>query len=79
MHNRMGPSTSRTSGRPLPAPSPAPPARTTYRSSSCAIGTHPECAQSSPATAPVGVPVIYEACDCSCHVPDAAPAPRQVD
>ncbi len=75
MHNRMGPSTARTSGRYLPAPPPA----TAYRSSSCAIGTHPECAQSSPATAPVGVPVIYEACDCSCHTPDAAPAPRQVN
>ncbi|KOU84763.1 hypothetical protein ADK93_24420 [Streptomyces sp. XY58] len=71
----MGPTTARTSGRHHPTT----PARTTYRSSSCAIGTHPECAESSPATAPVGVPVIYEACDCACHVPDAAPAPRQVN
>lgn len=76
MHNRMSPTTARTSGRHLPAP---PPKRTTYRSSSCAIGTHPECAESSPATAPVGVPVIYEACDCSCHASDPGPTPRQVN
>ncbi len=43
-----------------------------YRSSSCRIGTHGECAQSSPATAPIGVPVVYEACDCSCHTADLA-------
>ncbi|CAM5275586.1 hypothetical protein [Streptomyces avidinii] len=79
MHNRMGPTTSRTSGRHHPTPQPAAQAMTAYRSSSCAIGAHPECAQSSPATAPVGVPVIYEACDCSCHAPDAAPAPQQVN
>ncbi|AQT72505.1 hypothetical protein B1K54_13205 [Streptomyces sp. fd1-xmd] len=75
----MGPTTARTSGRHLPAPPPAPPTSAAYRSSSCAIGTHSECAQSSPSTAPVGVPVIYEACDCSCHAPDAAPTPRQVN
>lgn len=79
MHNRMGPTIARTSGRHLPTPPPAPPARTTYRSSSCVIGTHPECAESSPATAPVGVPVFYEACDCSCHAPETAPTPRQVN
>lgn len=78
MHNRMGPTTARTSNRHLPAPPPAPHARTTYRSSSCAIGTHPECAESSPATAPVGVPVTYEACDCSCHVQNTPTSPRQV-
>ncbi|WGD42001.1 hypothetical protein [Streptomyces cathayae] len=38
-----------------------------YRSSSCHIGTHHACAESSPATAPVDVPVIYESCDCPCH------------
>ncbi|MCX4801830.1 hypothetical protein OG594_09245 [Streptomyces sp. NBC_01214] len=43
------------------------------------IGTHPKCALSSPATAPVGVPVIYEACDCYCHTPGAAPTLRQVN
>ncbi len=40
---------------------------TPYRSSACRIGTHRECAHSSPAAAPVGIPVIYEACDCPCH------------
>lgn len=76
MHNRMGPISTRTSGRHLPTP---PPATTAYRSSSCAIGTHSECAQSSPATAPIGVPVIYEGCDCPCHVPAAAPSRRGVN
>jgi hypothetical protein len=38
-----------------------------YQSSSCRIGTHCECAQSSPAAAPIGVPVFYEACSCACH------------
>jgi hypothetical protein len=38
-----------------------------YRSTACRIGTHRECAVSSPALAPVDIPVIYEACDCSCH------------
>jgi hypothetical protein len=42
-----------------------------YRSTACRIGTHPACAEASPASAPVGVPLIYEACDCPCHsVPD---------
>lgn len=51
---------------------------TPYLSSSCVIGTHRECAQSSPATAPVGVPVIYEACVCSCHPADGQSEPRRV-
>lgn len=38
-----------------------------YQSSSCLIGRHCECAHASPATAPIGVPVVYEACSCSCH------------
>ncbi|BCL30929.1 hypothetical protein GCM10017557_57880 [Streptomyces aurantiacus] len=42
-----------------------------YRSIACRIGTHHACAESSPASAPIDVPVIYEACDCLCHpVPD---------
>lgn len=79
MHNRMGPASACTGGRHLPAPLLATQTRTAYRSSSCVIGTHPECAQSSPATAPVGVPVIYEACDCFCHTSDEASEPRQVN
>ncbi|MEU4277631.1 hypothetical protein AB0F57_22360 [Streptomyces tanashiensis] len=51
-----------------------PPKSTPYRSTSCRIGTHHECAHSAPATAPVDVPVIYEACACSCHAPAAQPA-----
>lgn len=38
-----------------------------YRSTACRIGTHPACTESSPASAPVDLPVIYEACDCPCH------------
>lgn len=42
-----------------------------YRSTVCSVGTHHECAESSPALAPIDVPLIYEACDCPCHsVPD---------
>lgn len=48
-----------------------------YRSASCQIGTHRACAESSPATAPVDVPVIYEACDCSCHTIANRPAPME--
>lgn len=78
MLNRMVPTTARTSGRPLRPALPPGADPTPYRSSSCTIGTHHECAQSSPATAPVGVPVIYEACDCPCHTPTDRPEPRQV-
>lgn len=49
-----------------------------YRSSACRIGTHHACAESFPATAPVDVPVIYEACDCSCHTAANQPAPVEV-
>jgi hypothetical protein len=40
---------------------------TSYRSTACRIGTHHACAESSPETAPVDLPLIYEACDCLCH------------
>jgi len=45
-----------------PAASAAP-----YRSPACRIGTHDACTESSPASAPVDVPLIYEACGCPCH------------
>ncbi|MFJ7954923.1 hypothetical protein ACIQ62_01340 [Streptomyces sp. NPDC096319] len=48
-----------------------------YRSSACQIGTHHECAYSSPATAPLDIPVIYEACACPCHEPATAHAPTE--
>jgi hypothetical protein len=38
-----------------------------YRSTACRIGTHSTCAESSPASEPVDLPVVYEACDCPCH------------
>lgn len=49
-----------------------------YKSSSCSIGTHRECAHSTPAVAPVGVPVIYEVCDCSCHPIVVPPTQREL-
>ncbi|WP_406469530.1 hypothetical protein OH738_23390 [Streptomyces hirsutus] len=48
-----------------------------YRSSSCRIGTHHACAESSPTIAPVDVPVIYESCDCSCHTIAHREAPTE--
>lgn len=48
-----------------------------YRSTSCRIGTHNACAESSPLTAPVDVPVIYETCACSCHTIAKCPAPTR--
>lgn len=78
MLNRMVPTATRTSGHPLrPALLPGADA-TPYRSSSCTIGTHFECAHSSPATAPVGVPIIYEACACTCHTSDDCSDPQRV-
>lgn len=79
MSNRTIPTTAHTSGRLLRPALPLGVDDTTpYRSSSCAIGTHRECAHSSPATAPIGVPVTYEACDCLCHDSDAGSRPRRV-
>ncbi|MFD0367731.1 hypothetical protein [Streptomyces sp. NPDC127114] len=55
----------------------APTKATPYRSTPCRIGTHYECAHSSPTVAPVGIPVIYEACACPCHEPAVQPAPTE--
>lgn len=38
-----------------------------YRSTACRIGTHSLCTESSPASAPVDLPLIYERCGCPCH------------
>ncbi|GAA1151016.1 hypothetical protein GCM10009654_02960 [Streptomyces hebeiensis] len=46
-----------------------------YRSTACRIGTHHACAESSPASAPIDLPVIYEACDCPCHSASGPPWP----
>lgn len=79
MHSRMGPTPARTSGPQLPTLSYATHAKITYRSSSCAIGTHSQCTQATPAKAPAGIPVIHEACACSCHTPSEASEPRQAN
>jgi hypothetical protein len=47
-----------------------------YRSTACRIGTHSVCTESSPAPAPDDLPVIYEACDCSCHSAPGRSAPE---
>lgn len=56
----------------------ATPSAATYRSTACRIGTHSVCAESSPVSAPVDVPVIYETCACSCHPTYDQPTPREV-
>jgi hypothetical protein len=38
-----------------------------YRSTACRIGTHLACTESSPVSAPVDLPVVYETCACPCH------------
>lgn len=38
-----------------------------YRSTACRIGTHLACAESSPVSAPIDLPVVYETCACLCH------------
>ncbi|MFJ3643342.1 hypothetical protein ACIPRD_26800 [Streptomyces sp. NPDC090108] len=49
-----------------------------YRSAACSIGTHLVCVESSPALAPVDVPVIYEACGCPCHLKRDQLTPEEV-
>ncbi|QES21644.1 hypothetical protein DEJ46_23150 [Streptomyces venezuelae] len=48
-------------------------ATTPYRSSACHIGTHHECAYSSPTASPIDIPVVYEACACPCHSTATSP------
>lgn len=48
---------------------------TSYRSAACQIGTHQACAESTPDSAPVDLPLIYEACGCLCH---SATAPSRL-
>lgn len=38
-----------------------------YRSTACRIGTHLACTESSPASAPIDLPVVVETCACPCH------------
>lgn len=49
----------------------------TYRSFACRLGTHHDCAESSPASAPVDVPLIYEECDCPCHSTSGQAGPAE--
>jgi hypothetical protein len=50
-----------------------------YRSTACRIGIHQSCAESSPASAPVDLPVVYEACDCPCHAASKRSMPGEVE
>ncbi len=49
-----------------------------YLSISCRIGTHRTCTETSLPAAPVDIPVVYEACDCSCHTAVDRNAPTEV-
>ncbi len=49
-----------------------------YRSTACRIGTHLACAEPSPASAPVDLPLVYEACDCPCHSASGRSTPAEV-
>lgn len=51
---------------------------TPYRSTACRLGTHHACSESSPAAAPVDLPVVYEACACPCHSAPEQTAPAEV-
>lgn len=63
---------------PRQQPRGAEPTSVPYHSIACRIGTHSSCVESSPFLAPVGVPVIYEACDCPCHSTPDLPAAVEV-
>lgn len=38
-----------------------------YRSAVCCIGIHLACVESSPGSAPIDLPLVYETCACPCH------------
>jgi hypothetical protein len=49
-----------------------------YQSTACRIGTHLACAESSPVSAPIDVPVVYETCACPCHSASHHSTPAEV-
>ncbi len=49
-----------------------------YCSTACRMGTHPLCTESSPVSAPVDLPVVYETCACLCHSIPGRSEPREV-
>ncbi|MGW9324746.1 hypothetical protein [Streptomyces koyangensis] len=49
-----------------------------YRSTARRIGTHHACAESSPVSALVDLPVVYEACDCPFHSMSGQTTPSEV-
>ncbi|POX44656.1 hypothetical protein C3488_32090 [Streptomyces sp. Ru72] len=46
-----------------------------YRSIACQIGTHQACVESTADSAPVDLPLIYEACGCLCNSASAPTRP----
>ncbi|GLX52440.1 hypothetical protein Shyhy01_53900 [Streptomyces hygroscopicus subsp. hygroscopicus] len=38
-----------------------------YQSAVCCIGIHLACVESSPVSAPIDLPLVYETCACPCH------------
>lgn len=50
-----------------------------YRSTACRIGTHSACTESSPASAPVDLPIVYETCARLCHSASDHSKPTEVE
>lgn len=50
-----------------------------YRSTACRIGTHLACTESSPVSAPIDLPVVYETCACPCHSASHHSTPAEVE
>jgi hypothetical protein len=50
-----------------------------YQSTACRIGTHLACTESSPVSAPIDLPVVYETCACPCHSASHHSTPVEVE
>ncbi|MEU2926067.1 hypothetical protein ABZ636_13630 [Streptomyces sp. NPDC007251] len=48
-----------------------------YRSTACR--THLACKESSPVSAPIDLPVVYETCACPCHSASHHSTPPEVE
>lgn len=44
-----------------------------YRSATCRVGTHDACTEFPALLAPIALPLVYEVCDCPCHVQSGRP------
>jgi len=64
---------------PRPQPHIADASAVPYRSTACRIGTHLACTESSPTSAPIDLPVVYETCACPCHSASHLSTPVEVE